>query len=243
MRIYWKYFKYVLEHKKNVFIQCWKNKMYLHAFTHDMSKFHPKEFFAYAEYFYGDYNPNSRGFVNNQEKIDSVKENFDKAWQHHKDNNKHHWNYWHERNLEMPTKYIDQMICDWSAMSMKFGDTPKDFYERNEFEIHLHPISRLYLEFKLNVISTHGADSIRLSLIKSLFNCEISSLLQIGYGIMLENREENKNIGYIHPTAEYLGGEITIENIVVYYNKELTDVLRKEFIGKKLILDTDDNIW
>lgn len=49
----WGYLLYVLEHKKNVFKVCWKRGMYLHAFTHDLSKFLPSEFFPYAERFYG----------------------------------------------------------------------------------------------------------------------------------------------------------------------------------------------
>lgn len=134
MNIYLKYLKYVLEHKKNVFKVAWKGKQYLHAITHDLSKFHPKEFIPYAEYFYGDYNPNSpnkNGFISDAYKITEVKLNFDKAWQHHKDNNKHHWDYWYERNIPMPVKYIKQMIIDWTAMSLKFSDTPQEFYFKN----------------------------------------------------------------------------------------------------------------
>ena len=50
---YIKYFLYILEHKKNVFKMCWKKGLYLHAFTHDLSKFLPDEFFPYANWFYG----------------------------------------------------------------------------------------------------------------------------------------------------------------------------------------------
>lgn len=155
MKQYVKYLKYVLEHKKNVFIECWKERMYLHAFTHDLSKFSIKEFKAYAEWFHGGY-----GIVLGKCPVEEhlhyskyiiVKDRFNKAWQHHKDKNKHHWNYWHERNLPMPYKYIKQMICDWRAMSKKFGDTAQEFYLNNYNKIQMNNNSRMMLEFELGL--------------------------------------------------------------------------------------------
>ena len=52
MNKYLKYFLYVLEHKKNVGIECIKEGRYIHAITHDMSKFRPSEFIPYARFFY-----------------------------------------------------------------------------------------------------------------------------------------------------------------------------------------------
>ncbi|APH20811.1 DUF5662 family protein [Clostridium botulinum] len=169
INIYIKYFKYVCEHKKNVFKECvkmskrykGKNKrdLIIHAFTHDLSKFNPKEFIPYARYFYGNYPSDAVLFnvpcIQNKDKIktkENVKKDFNKAWQHHKDRNKHHWNYWHERKLEMPLRYIIEMICDWSAMSIKFGDTPQDFYCKNYDKIKLKHNSRVNLEFELGLL-------------------------------------------------------------------------------------------
>lgn len=158
---YLSYLKYILEHKKNVFIECWNEGLYSHAFTHDLSKFNPKEFFPYAEWFYG-YNGLKLKEKYNEEQLTNgmscvsknyleSKENFEKAWQHHKDKNKHHWNYWHERDLMMPTKYIKQMICDWKAMSRKFGDTAQEYYLKNFDNFKLHKQSRLCLEKLLDL--------------------------------------------------------------------------------------------
>lgn len=141
MRIkpYWQYFKYVLEHKKNVFIECWKEGLYVHAFTHDLSKFRPSEFIPYARYFYVD--------------KEKYKNGFDKAWKLHYKRNKHHWNHW--RNTKcmslIPIKYIDQMICDWKAMSRKFGDTAQAYYLNNYNKIKLRRESRLMLELCLGI--------------------------------------------------------------------------------------------
>ena len=116
MGIYLKYLNYILEHKKNVFKVAWKDKMYLHAFTHDLSKFSPKEFVAYANWFHGDYGVNlGKCLVESHLHYKDYllnKSKFEKAWQHHKDKNKHHWNYWDERNLPIPIKYIKQMTVD-----------------------------------------------------------------------------------------------------------------------------------
>ena len=146
MKIYFEYLKYVLEHKKNVFIECWEEGLYIHAFTHDLSKFSPKEFFPYARWFYGE-----NGVKCKEDNIykDENKMDFLNAWQHHKDKNKHHWNYWSERDLKMPKKYITQMICDWKAMSRKFGDTAQEFYLSKRDDIELHEESRVELEKQL----------------------------------------------------------------------------------------------
>lgn len=152
---YLKYFLYILEHKKNVFIECMKEGLYIHAFTHDMSKFLPSEFFPYARY----------DFQNKENNNIQTKGDFNDAWEHHYIYNKHHWNYWcldldalaHNKIIkldipnEMPRKYLKQMICDWKAMSRKFGDTAQAFYLNHYWEIELNRESRYLLEWMLGI--------------------------------------------------------------------------------------------
>lgn len=163
-KIYWNYFKYVMEHKKNVFRTCWARGLYGHAFTHDLSKFNPKEFFPYAEWFY---RPNGIKLKENYSKEQltngmsclsknylDYKVNFDKAWQHHYKNNPHHWNYWIDESGEpqsMEFKYLKQMIADWEGMSLKFGDTAQQYYLNNYKKINLEYNTRLMLEMMLNL--------------------------------------------------------------------------------------------
>lgn len=145
LKSYWKYFKYILEHKKNVFIECWKEGLYFHGFTHDLSKFSPAEFLAYADKFYGgDY----------AYKYFDVEGSFEDAWLHHQRHNKHHWDYWVNSEgvaRPMPEKHIREMVCDWKAMSRKFGDTAKDYYLKNKGKIKLHPQTRKSLEYRLGL--------------------------------------------------------------------------------------------
>jgi len=143
MKKYWVYLKYVLEHKKNVFIECCKAGLLVHAFTHDLSKFCLTEFIGFANY----------DFNGENSKVDTQR--FNKAWQHHKDRNKHHWDYWSERNLEMPNKYVNQMICDWKAMGRKFGNTVQEFYLKNYDKMELAHGVRLSIETKLGLQFFH----------------------------------------------------------------------------------------
>jgi hypothetical protein len=155
LKLYWDYFKYVLEHKKNVFKTCWQRKLYLHAFTHDLSKFSPKEFFAYADWFYGDLGIKNKCPAKWADKNHcKVKENFDKAWEHHYKNNPHHWEYWLDQNGKpqfIPPLYREQMIADWEGMALKFGDTAQSYYLKNYKKINLEYGTRVLLELALDL--------------------------------------------------------------------------------------------
>lgn len=165
---YFGYLRYILEHKKNVFKTCWKRGLYIHAFTHDLSKFLPSEFIPYARWFYGkngtylkDYIKKYEGNVEDwdfeyMKKINKECNNrFKWAWAKHYTRNKHHWNHWFNPLTneceEMPHKYIMQMICDWEAMALKFGDTAQVYYLKNYNNIELADISRLKLEIELGL--------------------------------------------------------------------------------------------
>lgn len=94
---------------------------------HDKSKYSEEEFEPYRKNFFP---------VNNKEKEDNLLD-FQIAWQHHKNVNKHHWDYWHERGLtnEMPLIYVVEMFCDHAAMSMKFGGTALEWF-KNQLNNH-----------------------------------------------------------------------------------------------------------
>lgn len=173
--LYKDYISYVLEHKKNVFKTCWEKGLYIHAFTHDLSKFSRSEFKPYVDWFSGEYgvkfeenfkDPDELAKLLHKEK----EEAFKLAWQHHYEHNKHHWKHWcydwdeYYSNIvelndcelsvpkKMPERYINQMICDWEAMSIKFGGTAQKYYMTNYYKIKLHPTTRWVLENKLGLI-------------------------------------------------------------------------------------------
>ena len=82
---------------------------------HDLSKFSEEEFIQYQKAFFPV----------------SEKGKLGKAWEHHKENNHHHW--------ETADDALDivHMIIDWTAMGYKFGDTAQEYYERNKDRINL----------------------------------------------------------------------------------------------------------
>lgn len=169
--MYWKYFKYVLEHKKNVYKECMhqikqthdkkdKTDLFIHALIHDLSKFSPKEFKAYAWKFYGGKQASRNllkaiGLENKCISQEDIDEGFDKAWEHHYKNNKHHPEYWDCKDI--PNKYLIQMICDWKAMSRKFGGTVQEYYLKNYYKWDFDHDTRLRLEIYLDLIKEYNA--------------------------------------------------------------------------------------
>jgi len=87
---------------------------------HDLSKFSEEEFVQYRKAFYP-INKAPKGVL-------------DSAWEHHKNNNPHHWENWTQKTGVADIIWIPNcvhMIVDWLAMSYKFGDSPKEYYESN----------------------------------------------------------------------------------------------------------------
>ena len=132
-----------MDHKVSVLIECWKEGLYLQGIIHDMSKFSSQEFIPYALKFYSN------------QKDENTELRWKKAWLHHQNHNKHHWEYWIvNRNkreaLPMPKKYMIEMVCDWKSFSRKWGRIVKEssLVERmmKSEEIILHPITRKELE-------------------------------------------------------------------------------------------------
>ena len=127
-----KHLKLVLTHKYYVLIECFKVGLYWQGIVHDLSKFHPVEFFESAKYFTGTGSP-----INESKKANGYSE----AWLHHKGRNKHHWQYWIDFKgkqaipLDIPDKYILEMSCDIKAASKAYlkdrytSDSPRKYVE------------------------------------------------------------------------------------------------------------------
>jgi hypothetical protein len=121
---HFKYLKYLLRHKWYVAIECWKRGLYLHAFTHDLSKFRLSEWFPYVEYFYGNWNRDEPDDFRYWMGRDKVQRPFDRAWLDHQHRNQHHWQHWvlkedegQIKALPISHKVILQMVCDWIGAS------------------------------------------------------------------------------------------------------------------------------
>jgi hypothetical protein len=93
---------------------------------HDASKLSPEEFTQYRQQFFP---------VEGEEKDKAA---FSLAWKHHKENNIHHWQNWTARPATpYDDAFVVMMVIDWVAMGFEFGDTARDYYEKNKDSIDL----------------------------------------------------------------------------------------------------------
>lgn len=136
------YLKYLMKHKYWVAHMLFQKKMYWQGITHDMSKFRPDEFIRYSKYW-------SSG----------KKSDIRPQWLTHMHRNSHHWQYWvlmdHDGNmqaLEMPEKYIVEMIADWYAVEIcengfdRLHENVFKWYNARKDGIFMHKISKQFLE-------------------------------------------------------------------------------------------------
>ena len=122
-------------------------------YTHDESKYSAEEFDAYRAYFY----PTEEDLKDK----DKIEEEFDLAWKHHYQNNKHHPEFWQIKiddkyiNL-MPAGYFVEMICDWIGVSMAQKSSVYDWwYNKGGRSEKVKFFSELDLNFLDNLITTN----------------------------------------------------------------------------------------
>ena len=142
---YLKYTLYLIKHKWFVALACFRMGLIWRGFVHDISKFYPSEFLAYANYFYA--RPPCMGA-----RLTKILDKFDRAWLRHQHRNKHHWQHWVLLNdngtmvvLPMTKKYVYEMVADWigAGRAIKGRGIPKDevvdWYISNRPIMTLHP--------------------------------------------------------------------------------------------------------
>lgn len=143
---YLKYLWYVIRHKWYVFIECVKLGIPIRGLLHDISKFYPSEWFPYMNYFYGSELLKVYG---------SAKEEFNIAWLHHQNRNKHHWQYWilqkdsgEQLILEMPDKYKKEMLADWigAGKAINGMNEVRKWYWLNKDKMILNHYTRSWIQ-------------------------------------------------------------------------------------------------
>ena len=111
-----KHFILITKHRWVVFKLCCKVGLPWRGLTHDLSKYSPTEFLESIRYYDGNHSP-----------IVGAKKDkgYSEAWLHHKGRNKHHSEYWVDRNAPdqtpiMPYKYVAEMLCDKLAAGIVY---------------------------------------------------------------------------------------------------------------------------
>ena len=107
---FWGHLKTITLHKLRVTRLCFKMGLIKQGLLHDLSKYSPVEFWA--------------GVVISRlplaDRCRKEAKGYSEGWLHHKGHNKHHWEYWIDRNkqcqglfcVEMPKRYVAEMVCD-----------------------------------------------------------------------------------------------------------------------------------
>ena len=143
-----KAFQYIKEQCKNeeVFTNEYLyNLLYNDVMNHDVSKFSQDEFISYRQFF----------FSLDTENESDAKKGFDVAWNCHQRDNNHHQENWTKFCNESDIKqkvYCMHMIIDQYAMSLKFNDSPKNYYLKNKKRIKIPEYAIPYLNKILNML-------------------------------------------------------------------------------------------
>tara|TARA_Y100000310_G_scaffold76221_2_gene72641 strand:- start:1445 stop:1930 length:486 start_codon:yes stop_codon:yes gene_type:complete len=149
-----KYLSYVLRHKWYVMIECFKMRLYWQGIVHDWHKFLPCEWFPYVNFFHGKKAKPVRDETGYYKPTDTGDYAFDLAWLHHQKLARHHWQWWvlpeddgGVKVLEMPDKYLKEMICDWKGAGKAQG-TPNTltWYRKNKDKMMLGETTRKQVE-------------------------------------------------------------------------------------------------
>ena len=158
---FFKHLATVTKHRRLVRKLCFKCGLIWQGLTHDLSKFSPAEFNPGAKYYQGDKSP-------------QVKEReifgYSAAWLHHKGRNKHHFEYWvdylngQKVYVEMPAKYLAEMVCDRIAASKvylkdKYTDaSPLEYFEKSTDKEGMNENTCRNLRYFLTLLKEKGED-------------------------------------------------------------------------------------
>lgn len=153
--------KTINKHKLMVMKHCFAVGLYKQGLLHDLSKYSWVEFSMGAKYYQGNRSPND---------AEREDKGYTSAWLHHKGRNKHHSEYWIDLNkktgkyepIEMPNKYIGEMLCDRLAASMNYNrgnynsKMPLEYLYRTKETTPMHEETFKKLEFLLMMYFEKG---------------------------------------------------------------------------------------
>lgn len=155
------HFKTITKHKLTVQSLCFKAGMYKQGILHDLSKYSLEEFIPGVKYYQGYRSP-----------IDKEKETvgYSKAWLHHAGRNKHHWEYWIDKDypvlsfkvLKMPFNYVLESCLDRIAACKIYNGSnyqtcdAYNFFKKGKDKFYIHPDNVKQYDFLLNYLKDNG---------------------------------------------------------------------------------------
>lgn len=153
----------ITRHRHAVIRHCFKAGIGFQGLFHDLSKYSPTEFRIGAKYYTGYKSPND---------MERMENGYSTAWLHHQGRNKHHFEYWHDYDLNthliapvrMPLRYVKEMFCDRLAaskiyMGSKYTRThPLEYFRKGKAAQIAHPETMRLLEEWLVMLAEKGED-------------------------------------------------------------------------------------
>ncbi|MEA4924078.1 MAG: DUF5662 family protein [Syntrophomonadaceae bacterium] len=144
------FLNYLIRHKWHVLVECCRYGVPWRGICHDISKFLPDEFVAYANY-YHTHHVRPQPIINPAGSDNSV---YYSAWLIHQKRNPHHWQWWILYGedsspivIPMPDKYIKEMVADWHGAGKAQGQPDiMTWYEANKGKMLLHVSTRRKVE-------------------------------------------------------------------------------------------------
>ena len=162
MNKFFKHLTTVNKHRREVRKLCFKCGLYWQGLTHDLSKYSPVEFINGVKFFTGKGSPHMG---------ERDRYGYSKAWLNHKGRNKHHAEYWQDirpngktEPIDMPRKYLAEMICDRVAASKIYlkenytNDAPWKYYDSHRDENQFSTNTRQDLVFFLQMLRDEGEE-------------------------------------------------------------------------------------
>ena len=157
------HFKTITKHRHLVIYHCFKAGIGFQGLFHDLSKYHPREFFIGAKYYLGSKSPNEK---------ERELYGYSKAWLRHKGRNRHHFEYWTDYNpktkvlepIEMPLNYVIEMFCDRLAASKVYQgenyrrEHPLEYFVRAKKSRFINKNTSDLLESWLSMLAEKGED-------------------------------------------------------------------------------------
>lgn len=140
-------------------LNCFKCGLVKQGLCHDLSKYSFSEFWPGAKYYQGNRSPQAK-----EREIFG----YSAAWLHHKGRNKHHFEYWidfadgHKVYVEMPARYLAEMICDRIAackiyLKDKYDDGKAlEYFETKTDKDGMNVNTGNQLRFFLNMLKDKG---------------------------------------------------------------------------------------
>lgn len=152
----------VNKHRREVRKLCFKCGLYWQGLMHDLSKYSPVEFINGVKFFTGKGSPHMG---------ERDRYGYSKAWLNHKGRNKHHAEYWQDirpngktEPIDMPRKYLAEMICDRVAASKIYlkenytNYAPWNYYDSHRDENQFSTNTRQDLVYFLQMLRDEGEE-------------------------------------------------------------------------------------